>query len=63
MSTKMKSTDPDVLESLPALRRAARSARRRAVETRTPFYVMLNGRVVNLNPTRKRSSPRGKRTA
>jgi hypothetical protein len=42
------STDPDILGSLPALRRAALAARRLAKATGTPLYVMKNGRIVNL---------------
>lgn len=56
MSAKMKSTDPDIRASLPALRRAAKKARRLAVQTGTPFYVLLDGRVVNLNPRRKKKA-------
>ncbi len=63
MTGKMKSTDSDIRGSLPALQRAARSARRRARDTHTPFYVIRRGRVVNLNPVRRRLSTRSKRTA
>jgi hypothetical protein len=48
------STDPDILGSLPALRRAARAARKLAKETGTPLYVWEKGRVVNLNPIRRK---------
>jgi hypothetical protein len=53
----MDSVDPDILGSLPALRRAARAARRLAEKTGTPFYVLQGGRIVNLNPTRRRRAP------
>jgi hypothetical protein len=33
-----------------ALRRAAKAARALAIKTGTPFYVLVDGRVVNLNP-------------
>jgi hypothetical protein len=46
----MRSTDPDIRGSLPAMRRAARAARKLAQETGTPFYVMKNGRIIDLNP-------------
>jgi hypothetical protein len=46
---KMRSKDPDIRGSLPALRRAARAARRLSEATGTPFYVMKNGRIVDLN--------------
>jgi len=52
--TRMGSNDPDIRGSLSALRRAARSARKLARATGTPFYVLKKGRVVDLNaPARK----------
>lgn len=54
MSAKVRSSDPDIRKSLPALRRASRRARKLAQETGTPVYVLQEGRVVNLNPARKR---------
>lgn len=55
----IESTDPDILGSLPALRRAAKAARKLAKETGTPLYVWEKGRVVNLNPIgRKRATAR-----
>jgi hypothetical protein len=44
-----RSTDPDIRGVLPALRRAAKAARKLSLETGTPFYVWENGRVVDLN--------------
>ncbi|MCE9590551.1 MAG: hypothetical protein K8S99_08510 [Planctomycetes bacterium] len=53
MSPKnMRSTDPDIRASLPALRRAAQAARKLAKATGTPVYVMKKGRVVDLNAGR-----------
>jgi hypothetical protein len=52
----MTSTDPDILGSLPAMKRAARAARRLAEATGTPLYVMKNGRIVDLNAPRKRKA-------
>jgi fatty acid desaturase len=49
MKSKIKSRDPDIRGSLPALRRAARAARKLSRDTNTPFYVMKNGRIVDLN--------------
>jgi len=43
---KMK--DPDILGSLAALRRAARRALRKGLETGTPVWVLKNGRMVDL---------------
>lgn len=39
--------DPDIRGSLPALLRAAKAARRLALQTRTPLYAWRNGRVVD----------------
>jgi hypothetical protein len=50
MKGAMDSSDLDSRGSLPALRRAARSARKLARKTNTPPYVWLNGRVVKLDP-------------
>jgi hypothetical protein len=59
MKSKIESKDPFILRSLPALRRAARSARKLAEETGTPFCVVKNGQIVNLNPKgRLRKPPR-----
>jgi len=59
MSDRVKSSDPDIRASWPALLRAARRARRLALATGTPLYVLKDGRVVNLNPKgRLRSRPR-----
>jgi hypothetical protein len=54
MSRRVARTDPDLAKALPALKRAAAAARRLAVETGTPFYVMENGRVVDRNAGRKK---------
>jgi hypothetical protein len=54
---KMTSKDPDIRASLPALKRAAKSAFKLAKATGTPFFVMKKGKIVNLNPTgRKRAA-------
>ena len=50
MKAKIKSRDPDIRGSLPALKRAAKAARKLSRDTNTPFWVMKNGRIVNLNP-------------
>jgi len=41
--------DRDLAAALPALRRAAAVARELSIKTGTPFYVMRDGRVVDLN--------------
>lgn len=61
MKRVMASSDPDILGSFAALRRASRSARRLALKTATPFYVWQGGRVVDLNPVRLRPAARSKR--
>lgn len=58
MKHKIQSTNPDILGSLAAMRRAARAARKLAEATRTPFYVIRNGRIVNLNANARRPSKR-----
>lgn len=59
MTPRMKTRDPDIRGSLPAMKRAARRARALAKATGTPLYTLKNGRVVNLNPTahKKRRQP------
>ncbi len=54
MKSKTKSTDPEVAATLRALRRAGKRAMRVSQATRTPFWVIKNGRMVNLNPKAKR---------
>jgi hypothetical protein len=54
MENPIQSSDPDLRGSWPALLRARERAWKFAKLTRTPFYVMRNGKVVNLNPQRKR---------
>jgi len=61
MKMKMRSTDPDIRGSLPALKRAGRNAEKLAKATGTPLYVMKNGKVVNLNPKVRPKIVRGAR--
>lgn len=58
MSAKMKSNDPDIRGSFPALKRAAKRARQRAIATGTPLYVMQGAKIVDLNLARKQASKR-----
>jgi hypothetical protein len=51
MKVKFNTRDPDIIGSLPAMLRAARRAKRLAQQTGTPFWVMRNGKIVNLNPS------------
>jgi hypothetical protein len=54
MKTKVTLKDSDLRGSLPALRRAARAARKRSRTLGTPFYILKAGRIVDLNrPQRK----------
>jgi hypothetical protein len=53
VNKKMESTDPEVAATLRALRRASDRALRLSKATGTPFWVMKNGRMVNLNPKAK----------
>jgi hypothetical protein len=50
MRKTITSSDPDIVGSLPALRRAAKAAHKLAKQTGTPLYVLKGGRVVNINP-------------
>ena len=61
MRKTLATSDPDIIGSFAALKRAARRARRIAVETNTPLYVWKDGRVVNLNPIRRKTGSRRKR--
>ncbi len=54
MKKTMESKDPDIVGSLPALRRAARAARKLAERTGTPLYVLQGGKVVDINPIRRK---------
>jgi hypothetical protein len=62
MRKSLATSDPDIIGSFAALKRAARSAKRLAIETNTPLYIWKVGRVVNLNPIRRKSGSRSKRT-
>ncbi len=58
-----EAVDKEAGETLKALRRAARRARELAERTGTPFYVMKDNRIVDLNaslsqPRRKNSQKR-----
>ena len=46
--------DPDIRNSLPALRRAAKRALREGLETGTPVWVIQNGRMVDLARGKRR---------
>jgi hypothetical protein len=49
---KIVMRDPDIVGSLPAMRRAARVAKKRALESGTPFVVVRNGKIVDGNAPR-----------
>lgn len=51
MSRPMNSlpTDEDLRNAMDALRRAALGARKLAQETKTPYYVWLNGHVADVS--------------
>ncbi len=54
---KMRSRDPDILNVMPALQRAARRAQQLGLETNTPVYVMRDGEIVDLTKeTREREA-------
>ncbi|MGD0654858.1 MAG: hypothetical protein ABSA16_10975 [Thermoguttaceae bacterium] len=49
----LKSKDPDILGSFPALRRAAKRALQIGIETRTPVYVLKRGKIVDIAARKK----------
>jgi hypothetical protein len=55
MKRTINITDPDIIGSWAALKRAARSAQKLAKATGSPLYVMKNGKMVDLNPGRQSS--------
>ncbi len=55
MKSRPDHSDPDIRGALAALKRAAKSARKLSEATGTPFIVVRDGKIVNLNPTKKRS--------
>jgi hypothetical protein len=57
-----KTTDPDIVGSLPALRRAARAALELGLRTGTPVWVIKDGKIVDLTRER-RPKPRTRRSA
>jgi diaminopimelate decarboxylase len=50
-----RSISKEAAETLKALRRAARRARELAERTGTPFYVMKDNRIVDLNASRSQA--------
>ena len=59
---KITSADPDIVGSLPAMRRAARRAKQRAIETGTPLVMMRGGKIVYVTVSKPTSSqPRRKK--
>jgi len=54
-ATTLAETDPDLAQAGAALERAARNARRLADQTNTPFYVFIDGKIVDLRQLEKES--------
>jgi hypothetical protein len=52
------SKDPDILNSMAALRRAARRALREGLETGTPVWAIKDGRMVDLARRKRRKAQR-----
>ena len=50
----LDSTDPDIIGSFAALRRAAKRVLQIWLETGTPVYVLKNGKIVDLTKQRRR---------
>jgi hypothetical protein len=53
-------SDPDIRGTWPALLRAAKKARQLSIATNTPFIVVKDGKVVNLNARPKTRTRRQK---
>lgn len=60
----MKSKDPDIIASEAALRRAAKRALQIGLETGTPVYVLIDGKIVDLTKQRRQKAgkKRGRKT-
>lgn len=56
-SPRCQSRNPDIIASFAALKRAAKAARKLSIETGTPFYVMKDGKIVDLNRDLQRKKP------
>jgi len=54
MKKSMTSKDPDIIASEAALRRAAKRALQIGLETGTPVYVLINGKIVDLTKRHRR---------
>jgi hypothetical protein len=50
----MASKDPDIIASEAALRRAAKRALQIGLETGTPVYVLIDGKIVDLTKRHRR---------
>lgn len=57
----MKSKDPDIIASDAALRRAAKRALQIGLQTGTPVYVLIDGKIVDLTKQHRRKA--GKKRA
>ncbi len=56
----MKSKDPDIIASEAALRRAAKRALQIGLETGTPVYVLIDGKIVDLTKQHRRKVSKGR---
>ena len=56
----MRSKDPDIIASEAALRRAAKRALQIGLETGTPVYVLIDGKIVDLTKQHRRRASRGR---
>ena len=56
INKKMNSRDPDIIASEKALRRAARRALQIGLQTGTPVYVIIKGKIVDLTKQLRRKT-------
>ncbi|MGE5293432.1 MAG: hypothetical protein ACM3VT_01255 [Solirubrobacterales bacterium] len=54
------SKDPDIIASEAALRRAAKRALQIGLETGTPVYAIVDGKIVDLTKRRRRAAAKKK---
>ena len=58
IKNNMTSKDPDIIGTLPALRRAAKRALQIGIETGTPVYVLKRGKIVDIAAEKKKKGKR-----
>ncbi|MCE5325062.1 MAG: hypothetical protein LLG01_01470 [Planctomycetaceae bacterium] len=60
MKKTIQSSDPDIVGSWPAMKRAAKAARELAKRTGSPLYVYKDGEIIDINPLRRKRAKAAK---